>query len=162
MSKIAALVNNVIKRNISLSAPREGKRNFRKFVIANKRGSRLHKQQQLSEKRELPIDDRGVRATGYVMDGRFVPVPEMIPELIVPDLKGFDLKPYVSYKAEDVIQSEFTPQQLFDAVYSKKIVMDYKQGKLDTEGNPLDPSDEEKLQPEEAVSRAKRTGSDIF
>ncbi|OWR41662.1 ribosomal protein L41 [Danaus plexippus plexippus] len=97
-----------------------------------------------------------------MLNGRFVKVPEMIPELIVPDLKDCNLKPYVSYKAEDVIQSEFTPQQLFDAVYSKKIVIDYKQGKLNADGQPLEPSEEENLQPEEAVQRAKRTGSDIF
>ncbi|XP_075980205.1 mitochondrial ribosomal protein L41 [Anticarsia gemmatalis] len=162
MSKITNLINYISTRSISLSAPREGKRNFRKFVIANKRGSQIHKQQQMSASRELEIDKRGVRDTGYYQNGRFVTVPEMIPELIVPDLKDFDLKPYVSYRADDVIQSEFTAQQLFDAVYSKKIVNDYKQGKLDAEGNPLEPSEDEKLQPEEAVNRAKRTGSDIF
>lgn len=162
MSKIYNLINFVSKRSISVSAPREGKRNFRKMVIANKRGSRLHRLKQATENRELDIDKRGVRDVGYYMNGRFVPVPEMIPELIVPDLKDFNLKPYVSYKAADVIQSEFTAQQLFDAVYSKKIVTDYKEGKLDEEGNPLEPSEEEKLNAEEAVNRAKRTGSDIF
>ncbi|KAF9788884.1 hypothetical protein SFRURICE_018460 [Spodoptera frugiperda] len=162
MSKVTNLINFVAKRSISLSAPREGKRNFRKFVIPNKRGSRLHRLQQQTENRYLDIDKRGVRDTGYYLDGRFVTVPEMIPELIVPDLKDFDLKPYVSYKAADVIQSEFTPQQLFDAVYSKKIVTDFKQGKLDEDGFPLEPSEDEKLQPDEAVRRAKRTGSDIF
>ncbi|XP_013200966.2 large ribosomal subunit protein mL41 [Amyelois transitella] len=162
MSKITTLVNFISKRSISLSVPREGKRNFRKFVIPNKRGSYIHKQRQVGPNPELEIDKRGVRDTGYKLDGRFVEVPEMIPELIVPDLKDFDLKPYVSYKSEDVIQSEFTAQQLFDAVYSKKIVTDFKQGKLDADGLPLEPSEEEKLKPEEAVARAKSTGSDIF
>lgn len=162
MSKISSLINFISKRSISLSAPREGKRNFRKFVIANKRGSRIHRKQQMTDNRELQVDKRGVRDVGYYMNGRFVTVPEMIPEIIVPDLKDCNLKPYVSYKAANVIQSEFTPQQLFDAVYSKKIVTDYKEGKLDEEGNPLEPSEEEKLQPKEAVNRAKRTGSDIF
>lgn len=32
---------------------------------------------------------RGVRDIGYVVADRFVPVPEMIPHLIVPDLKDF-------------------------------------------------------------------------
>ncbi|XP_047535454.1 39S ribosomal protein L41, mitochondrial [Vanessa atalanta] len=162
MSKTTSLFNLIIKRNISVTTPREGKRNFRKFVIPNKRGSRLHKQNQAGPKPELEIDKRGVRDIGYVLNGRFVKVPEMIPELIVPDLTGCDLKPYVSYKAEDVIQSEFTAQQLFDAVYSRKIVTDFKENKLTEDGEPLEPSDEEKLQPEEAVHRAKRTGSDIF
>ncbi|CAB3253158.1 unnamed protein product [Arctia plantaginis] len=137
MSKINSLINYISKRSISITAPREGKRNFRKFVIANKRGSRLHKQQQMTENRQLPMDKLGVRDTGYYVKGRLVTVPEMIPDIIVPDLKDFDLKP-------------------------KKIVTDFKQGKLDSEGNPLEPSEEEKLQPDEAVKRAKRTGSDIF
>ncbi|XP_072945013.1 large ribosomal subunit protein mL41 [Epargyreus clarus] len=162
MSKIPLLINYVWKRSISLSAPREGKRNFRKFVIANKRGSRIHKQQQTGPNPELEVDKRGVRDVGYVMNGKFVTVPEMIPEIIVPDLKDCDLKPYVTYKAQDVVQSEFTAQQLFNAVYSKKIVADYKQGKLDADGQPLEPSEEELLQPDEAVAKAKRTGSDIF
>ncbi|CAH0720415.1 unnamed protein product, partial [Brenthis ino] len=162
MSKISSLVNFISKRNISLTVPREGKRNFRKFVIANKRGSRIHKMQQMGPKPELEVDRRGVRDTGYILNGRFVKVPEMIPELIVPDLKDCKLKPYVSYKAEDVIQSEFTSQNLFDAVYSRKIVTDFKEGKLDANGEPLEPSEEEKLRPEEAVQRAKQTGSDIF
>lgn len=162
MSKINSLIYYVTKRSISLTSTREGKRNFRKFVIANKRGSRLHKQQQMTENRQLPIDKLGVRDTGYYVNGHLVTVPEMIPDIIVPDLKDFELKPYVSYRTEDITQSEFTPQQLFDAVYSKKIVTDFKQGKLDSDGNPLEPSEEEKLQPEEAVNRAKRTGSDIF
>lgn len=162
MSKISALINFAAQRHFSLTAPREGKRNFRKFVIANKRGSKLHKQRQTGPNPELPIDKRGVRDVGYYMNGRFVEVPEMVPELIVPDLQGCDLKPYVSYKAVDVTQSEFTAQQLFDAVYSKKIVTDYKKGKLDVDGQPMEPSEEEKLQPEEAVAQAKRTGSDIF
>ncbi|KAI5637554.1 mitochondrial ribosomal protein l27 domain-containing protein [Phthorimaea operculella] len=162
MSKITPFLQLITKRSISLSAPREGKRNFRKFVVANKRGSRIFKERQAGPNPELPIDRRGVRDTGYFLNGRFVKVPEMIPELIVPDLKDCDLKPYVSYKAEDVTQGVFTSEDLFNAVYSKKIVTDFRQGKLDADGNPLEPSDEEKLQAEEAVARAKRTGSDIF
>ncbi|XP_013140856.1 PREDICTED: 39S ribosomal protein L41, mitochondrial [Papilio polytes] len=162
MIKPTALVNLVSKRGICLTAVREGKRNFRKFVIANKRGSRIHKEQQMSEKRELEIDKRGVRDVGYYMNGKFVKIPEMIPEIIVPDLTDFKLKPYVSYKAEDVIQSEFTAEHLFNAIYSKKIATDFKEGKLDADGQPLEPSEEEKMQADEAVLKAKRTGSDIF
>ncbi|XP_026756280.2 39S ribosomal protein L41, mitochondrial [Galleria mellonella] len=162
MSKITTLINFLSKRSISVTTPREGKRNFRKFVIPNKRGSRLHKQRQTTPQAEFEIDNRGVRSTGYYMGEQFIKVPEMIPELIVPDLKDCNLKPYVTYKADNVIQSEFTAQQLFDAVYSKKVVTDFKQGKLDADGMPLEPSEEEKLQPEEAVARAKKTGSDIF
>lgn len=162
MSKICGLINYVSTRSISLSAPREGKRNFRKFMLINKRGTRLQKLRQASGDPELPIDKRGVRDVGYVLNGRFYMVPEMIPEIIVPDLTDCDLKPYVSYKAADVIQSEFTAEQLFDAVYSKKIVTDFKEGKLDGNGQPINPSEEEQLKPEEAVLRARKTGSDIL
>lgn len=86
----------------------------------------------------------------------------MIPQLIVPDLKGCTLKPYVTYESEDVYQSEFTAEDLFYAVYSKKITEDYKNKKLDSDGQPLHPSEEEKLTAEEAKNRSSKTGSDLF
>nr|CAD7455131.1 unnamed protein product [Timema tahoe] len=104
----------------------------------------------------------GVRRVGYESKGHFVTVQEMIPELIVPDLTNFKLKPYVSYKAPDVVQSEFTAQDLFNVVYSKKFAEDFKQGKLDQDGNPLEPSSEESLTPQEAFVQARKTGSDLF
>jgi hypothetical protein len=39
--------------------------------------------------RLLIFSDLGVRPVGYEAGDRFVKVPEMIPELIVPDLTGF-------------------------------------------------------------------------
>lgn len=45
----------VITRGISTSAVRYGKRNFRKFQLFNKRGSRTFKQQQMGPNRELEI-----------------------------------------------------------------------------------------------------------
>lgn len=151
-------------RSISTSAPLAGKKNFRKFLLYNKRGPRIFKQQRRTDPDpEMPVDRRGVRDTGYTThDGHYVEVPEKIPQLVVPSLAGFQLKPYVSYKAADVVQSEFTAQDLFDAVYSRKIVEDFKAGKLDANGAPLEPSAEERLDAEEAWSRARRTGSDIF
>ena len=41
----------------------------------------------------------GTRSTGVRHPLFFEHVPEKVPELIVPDLTGFELKPYVSYKA---------------------------------------------------------------
>jgi len=38
---------------------------------------------------DLIVSDLGVRPVGYEAGERFVKVPEMIPELIVPDLTGF-------------------------------------------------------------------------
>uniref|UniRef100_A0A914CUR8 39S ribosomal protein L41, mitochondrial n=1 Tax=Acrobeloides nanus TaxID=290746 RepID=A0A914CUR8_9BILA len=51
-----------------------------------------------------------VQPTGYVdpSNGNFVTVPEMVPELVVPDLKGFELKPYVSYKTDVEIEKRIS------------------------------------------------------
>lgn len=150
-------------RSISTTTPVSGKKNFRKFLLYNKRGPRIFKaQQRLKPDPELPIDKRGVRDSGFSYNGAFVEVPQMIPQLVVPNLASFKLKPYVSYKMPEVLQSEFTSQDMFDAVYSKKIVEDFKSGRLTASGDAIDPSAEERLTEEEAWSRARRTGSDIF
>lgn len=47
-------------------------------------------------------------------------------------------------------------------VYAQKIVKDFKEGKLDESGKPLEPSDNEKLTAEEAKLKARQTGCDIF
>lgn len=86
----------------------------------------------------------------------------MIPELIVPSLEGFTLKPYVSYKTEEITEPEFTAQDLFDAVYSEKIQKDFANGQLDENGQPLNPSEYEKLTPQEAKDQDRRTGHDLF
>ncbi|XP_069678935.1 large ribosomal subunit protein mL41 isoform X1 [Periplaneta americana] len=151
-----------ICRGISTTIVCHGKRNFRKFPLYNKRGTKLFKKEQSENPDPDLFHDLGVRPTGYKRGDTFVEVPEMIPELVVPDLTGFKLKPYVSYRVQDVIQSEFTPKDLFDAVYSEKIVNDFKNGKLDESGEPLEPSPEEQLKPEEAFLQARKTGTDIF
>ncbi|XP_026481010.1 39S ribosomal protein L41, mitochondrial [Ctenocephalides felis] len=161
--KIFPSLINICKRGISTTSPVYGKRNFRKFLLYNKRGSRIFKKQQIENPDpDVPIDKRGVKDTGYTINGKYVEIPELIPELIVPDLTDFKLKPYVSYKTPEVYQTKFTSKDLFDAVYSKKIIEDFKAGKLDENGNPLEPSIEEKLTPEEAKINARKTGSDIF
>lgn len=150
-------------RSITTSAPLAGKRNFRKFLLYNKRGTRLFKQQRITQPDpDLPIDKRGVRDTGYHLNGKFIEFPEMIPQIVVPDLTGCQLKPYVSYKTPEVIQSEFTSQDLFNAVYSAKIVADFKAGKLSEDGAPVEPSPEEQQTADDAWVKARRTGSDIF
>ncbi|PRD30242.1 UNVERIFIED_CONTAM: mRpL41 [Trichonephila clavipes] len=69
-----------------------------------------------------------------------------------------DLKPYVSYRAADTEQVKFTPEHLFYAVYAKKLEKDFKEGKLDEQGNPLEPSEEEKMDADEAWRKARSTG----
>ncbi|XP_072394537.1 large ribosomal subunit protein mL41 [Diabrotica undecimpunctata] len=156
-------VNFFIKRSLSTTSIRYGKRNFKKFSIYNKRGTRIFKQQQMQNPDpEVPIHKRGVRDVGYQEGDKFITIPERIPELIVPDLRNCQLKPYVSYRAPDVFQSEFTAEDLFNVVYAPKIAKDFREGKLTDDGQPLEPSREEKITAEEAKNKAKQTGTDIF
>lgn len=163
MSKLLKLINYIPKREFSGSQCLEGKRNFRKFMLYGKRGTNVFKQkQQTDPDPEMPVYTRGVRKIGCEIDGRFVIIPELIPDLIVPDLKDCELRPYVSYRTPTVIQSEFTPRDLFNAVYSQKIANDFKLGQLDEDGNPLKPSADESQTSEEAYIKARKTGSDLF
>lgn len=148
-------------RQISTTVSCLGKKNFRKFQIPNKRGTR-HEKAARGKPGGLPIDHRGVRPTGVYEDNKFVTVPEMIPELIVPDLTDCQFKPYVSYRAPAVTQSEFTSQDLFNAIYAQKIIKDFQEKKLNEMGEPLEPSAEEKLTADEAILKARKTGSDIL
>uniref|UniRef100_A0A0A9ZCJ4 39S ribosomal protein L41, mitochondrial n=1 Tax=Lygus hesperus TaxID=30085 RepID=A0A0A9ZCJ4_LYGHE len=138
-----------------------GKKNFRKFIIPE-RGTQIQKERQRTNPDRSRLYKFRPREPGCYVGEKFVFIPECLPELVVPDLTGFELKPYVSYKVKDVVQSEFTPQDLFMAVYSKKISEDLKNGKLDDDYNPKEPSPEELLTPEEAWTKARQTGSDIF
>lgn len=97
-----------------------------------------------------------------MVHGKYVEISEKIPQLIVPDLTDFKLKPYVSYKTAQVTQSEFTSQDLFHAIYAQKILEDFKTDKLNEDGSSVEPSAEEQLTPEEALKAARKTGSDIF
>jgi D-lyxose ketol-isomerase len=47
------------------------------------------------------------------------------------DILPFQLKPYVDYSVDDITQSEFTAQDLFDECYAKDIIKDYQSGKID-------------------------------
>lgn len=161
--KLLTLAIKSQHRSITTTAPLEGKRNFRKFLVYNKRGTRVVKEQQRTQLQPaVPIHKRGVRDTGMIVNGKYVEIPEKVPQLVVPDLEGCQLKPYVSYKAPDVIQSEFTSLDLFNAIYSKKIIEDFKEAKLKEDGQAIEPSENELLTPDEALQRARKTGSDIF
>ncbi|XP_017866128.1 PREDICTED: 39S ribosomal protein L41, mitochondrial [Drosophila arizonae] len=161
--KLLSLSVKCNARAISTTAPVAGKRNFRKFNVYSKRGTRVVKEaQRTMANPPVPIQKRGVRDTGITINGQYVEIPEKIPEIIVPDLTGCKLKPYVSYKAPEVVQSEFTSLDLFNAVYSEKIMADYKAGKLEADGSSKEPSENEQLTPEVALMRARKTGSDIF
>lgn len=161
LRKASQVIGSV--RSIHTSSALNGKRNFRKFLLYNKRGTREFKQRQrIAPDPDIPINKRGVRDTGYTYNGKYMEVPEMIPEIIVPNLEEFNLKPYVSYKTREVYQPEFTSEDLFNAIYAKKILDDYKAGKLNSDGSPIEPSENEKISEKEAFIRARKTGSDIF
>ncbi|CAL8110907.1 unnamed protein product [Orchesella dallaii] len=149
-------------RQISVSSTLMGKRNVRKFFLGNKRGTKLFRRDQAKGKTPWAPIYSEVKPTGFMYDDVWHNVPEMIPEIIVPDLTDCKLKPYVSYKTADIYQTEFTAENLFEAVYKSKIIQDFKENKLDEHGNPLEPNDLEKLTPDEAWVLARKTGSDIF
>lgn len=166
MEKSSKFLIPVVKttyRTISTTSVLQGKRNFRKFPVINKRGPRIFKEmQRLNPHPKIPINKRGVRDTGFVINGQYVEIPEKIPQLIVPDLTNCELKPYVSYRAPEIHQPEFTSLDLFKSVYSEKIIEDFKMGKLMEDGSSLQPSENEVLTAEEAWVKARKTGSDIF
>lgn len=52
----------------------------------------------------------------------------MIPEFVVPNLEGFKLKPYVSYRSPPGTESPLTAQSLFTEVVAPNIKRDFEQG----------------------------------
>uniref|UniRef100_A0A023FU32 Putative mitochondrial 50s ribosomal protein n=1 Tax=Amblyomma parvum TaxID=251391 RepID=A0A023FU32_AMBPA len=138
-------------RHLSTTNQCLGKRNFRKFPVHNIRGT-FHDR----IRKDRVIETYGVREPS--MSHRSAPIPEMVPELIVPDLTDCQLRPYVSYRVAEVCQGPFTARDLFDAIYSEQVAKDFKQGQADQSVRHL----EEKPGPEEARMRARQTGSDIF
>ena len=60
----------------------------------------------------------GTRSTGVRHPLFFEHIPEKVPELIVPDLTGFELKPYVSYQATLRTQVNLSS---FYSSYQKKV-----------------------------------------
>ena len=60
------------------------------------------------------------------------------------------------------LQEPFTSQDLFNIVYGKKILSDYKEGKLDGQGQPLEPSPEESMTADEAEIKARQVSLQRF
>ncbi|CAF0919932.1 unnamed protein product [Adineta ricciae] len=75
---------------------------------------------------------RGVQMPGYFdhQTGKFVYVDDMEPELVVPDLTDFKLKPYVSYNVTEITQGQFLARDLFNATYAKSIADEFKSGQI--------------------------------
>ncbi|XP_053551989.1 39S ribosomal protein L41, mitochondrial [Bombina bombina] len=77
---------------------------------------------------------RGAKMTGYMTSsGKFMKVKEMVPEFVVPDLSGFKLKPYVSYKAPPGTEEQMTAKKLFKETVAPLIEKDIKDGTFNPE-----------------------------
>ncbi|XP_037350777.1 39S ribosomal protein L41, mitochondrial [Talpa occidentalis] len=77
---------------------------------------------------------RGAKGTGVRgRDGRFVLVPAMVPELVVPELAGCRLRPYVSYRAPAGEDAPLTAERLFQQAAAPAIERDLRDGAFDPE-----------------------------
>ncbi|XP_063050904.1 large ribosomal subunit protein mL41 [Engraulis encrasicolus] len=106
-------------------------------AFTSKRGPRSH------------YKGRGSRPAGRLTcSGKFVRVNEMIPEFVVPSLEGFNLRPYVSYRAPQGTEPVLTPETLFNQTVASQIQKDIEAGTFDMnnlEKYGLDPKQEDKL-----------------
>jgi len=164
------MLSNIITRKFSTSGMNlnSGLINFKKIEAFNKRWSKKHKKEQFVKWEKTPkfpdayVDKYGTKSTGVRHAAYWEHVPEKVPELIVPNLEDCELKAYVSYATEDIYQEELSSKDLFNVIYGRKIVEDFKQNKLDADGNSLEPNELEKLSSDTAEMLARQTGSDIF
>ncbi|XP_061672054.1 large ribosomal subunit protein mL41 [Syngnathoides biaculeatus] len=103
----------------------------------SKRGSRSHNK------------GRGSRPAGVNLPSRkFLAIKAMIPEFVVPNLDGFKLKPYVSYRTPKGIEPPVTAESLFAEVVAPHIKKDFNEGIYDNvqlEKYGFEPTQEEKL-----------------
>lgn len=85
--------------------------------FTSKRGSRTHNK------------GRGSRPTGiHLSSNKFISIRQMIPEFVVPNLEGFKLRPYVSYRATRGTEPPVTAQSLFDEAVAPQIRKDFEAG----------------------------------
>ena len=129
-------------------------------MIPNKRGQFEHNKlpKPLLEKEfDYPVyrDTLLVRYPGFWFGRKLSYVKEMEPELVVPDLTDFELKPYVSYRCPDITQTEFTARDLFNATIADTIIEKFK-------NNETIDVDVDEKEVERARIRAKQTGADLF
>ncbi|XP_042299841.1 39S ribosomal protein L41, mitochondrial [Sceloporus undulatus] len=77
---------------------------------------------------------RGAKTLGFrAPGGKFILVPEQVPRLVVPDLSGFKLRPYVSYRAPAGSEPPLTARALFQQTAAPKIEKDLREGAFDPE-----------------------------
>lgn len=92
---------------------------------------------------------RGTKGTGaHSRGGRFVVVKEMVPELVVPELAGFKLRPYVSHRAPAGTDAPLTAERLFRDAVAPAVEKDFRDGAFDParlEKYGFEPTQEGKL-----------------
>ncbi|XP_038638294.1 39S ribosomal protein L41, mitochondrial [Scyliorhinus canicula] len=75
---------------------------------------------------------RGAKPAGIITSsGKFLKIRTMVPEFIVPNLEGFKLKPYVSYKAPRGTEQPLTAKKLFTETVAPQIEKDFQEGNFD-------------------------------
>ncbi|XP_050548023.1 39S ribosomal protein L41, mitochondrial [Daktulosphaira vitifoliae] len=157
-----SFLSKQIIRSFSTTPIDYGKRNFRNFILYKRGNKKFQERMKNNPEKDLIITNYGIKETTIKLGNKVVTIPEKIPDIIVPDLEGFQLKPYVSYRVPEVTQSEFTAKDLFNAVYRTKIVEDFKENKLKENGDPIEPNENELLTAKQAKIKARQTGSDLF
>ncbi|KAF7490479.1 39S ribosomal protein L41 [Sarcoptes scabiei] len=162
---ISALpIKTILRRSFETTSVIYGKANFRKFPIPNKRGVFEHPRLPkplLENEFDYPVavDEMRIRYPGVWFRKKFQYVREMEPELIVPDdFEQCPLKPYVSYRTDEIEQSEFTVEDLFNATYGKEILECMRNNQKIPES--LLSHDPQASQ--EAKLKAIKIGSDLF
>lgn len=71
---------------------------------------------------------RGVRNTGFhTRKAGYIIVYRKVPQFIVPDLTGFELKPYVSYKAPKTALPELTAGDLLTSIKENIHLIKYRE-----------------------------------
>ncbi|MBN3299371.1 large ribosomal subunit protein mL41 [Amia ocellicauda] len=92
---------------------------------------------------------RGARRTGVLTSsGKFLRLPAMVPQLVVPLMEGFRLKPYVSYRAPTGSEPPLTPKALFTQTVAPAVERDLREGRFhpqELERYGFEPSQDGKL-----------------
>ncbi|NXD27912.1 RM41 protein, partial [Spelaeornis formosus] len=105
--------------------------------FTSKRGPRSHNK------------GRGAKKLGVLTrNKKFLLIKEMVPEFVVPNLAGFKLRPYVSYRAPEGSEPPVTAKKLFDELVAPRIEKDVKDGTFDPdklEKYGFEPTQEGKL-----------------
>lgn len=156
------IIRDIHKTSILSGAPHGEHpiKNFEDFKVPNKVTTFEHYRmpyELLNEEYNYPVcrDTMGIRWPGYWFKKKFCYVKEMEPELVVPDLENFELKPYVSYRTEELSNEPFTAKNLFDSIYADKVKENFRENGTTELQLTEDDINQARL-------KALQTGSDLF